>query len=223
LTFSGLPATGGSASQPTLQVGLGSAYPVPVTVTLTLTFAPASGGDDPSVQFATGGRTATVTVPAGQTAGATSVGVQTGTVAGTITIAAQMSAAGVNVTPNPAPNTTIKIGASAPVITSVTAAASSGGFTVTIVGFSNTRDVTQATFTFTAASGVSLQTGTVTVPLTSLFSAYYQSAASAPFGSQFTLTQPFTVSGNQQAVSSLSVTLTNSAGTSTAVSTNNVP
>ncbi len=223
LTFSGLPASGNSSSQPTLTVALGSAYPLPVTVALTLTFAPGSGPDDPAVQFSTGGRTAVITVPAGQTAGATSVGVQTGTVAGTITIAAQMTAAGQNVTPSPAPNTTIKIGASAPVITSVTAAASSGGFTVTIVGFSNTRDLTQGTFTFTAASGVNLQTGNVTVPLTAAFTTWYQSAASAPFGSQFTLTQPFTVSGNQQAVASLSVTLTNSVGTSAALTTNNVP
>jgi hypothetical protein len=206
-----------------LQVVLGSAYPVPVTITLTLTFTALSGPDDPSVQFATGGRTATITVPAGQTAGATSAGVQTGTVAGTITIAAQMTAAGQDVTPNPAPIATMKIAPGPPVITSVTAAASSGGFTVTIVGFSNTRDLTQGTFTFTAASGVNLQTTTVTVPLTTVLSAWYQSAASAPFGSQFTLTQPFTVTGNQQAVASLSVTLTNSVGTSAAVSTNNVP
>lgn len=218
LTLTGLGSTATSGSQSTVSVNLGSAYPVPVTVTLTLTFSPASGGDDPSVQFSTGGRTATITVPAGQTAGASTVGVQTGTVAGTITITAQMTAAGQNVTPTPPPTTTTKISAAPPVITSVSAAATTGGFTVTIVGYSNTRDMTQGTFTFTAASGVNLQTSTVTVPLSSLFSAWYGSATSAQYGSQFTFTQPFTVSGTGQAVASVAVTLTNSAGTSQSAS-----
>ena len=218
LNFTGLPATGSSGSQSTLQVVLGSTYPVAVTVTLSLTFTPASGVDDPAVQFSTGGRTATITVPAGQTTGATTVGVQTGTVAGAITITAQLTAAGQNVTPSPAPSTTIQMPATAPVITSVTAAATSSGFTVTVVGYSNTRDMSQATFVFTAASGANLQTGQVSVTLTSTFSAWFGSSGAAPYGGQFTLTQPFTVTGNQQAVTSVAVTLTNSVGTSNSVS-----
>ena len=83
-----------------------------------------------------------------------------------------------------------------------------------MVGYSSPRDLSQAVFVFTAAAGANLQTGQVTVPLSAVFSAWYQSAASAPYGSQFTLTQPFTVTGNQQAVTSLTVTLTNSMGTS---------
>ncbi|MGO9255739.1 MAG: beta strand repeat-containing protein [Bryobacteraceae bacterium] len=232
LTYTGLSASSSSLSQSTLQVSLGSAYPVAVTVNLTLTFtpSPASGADDPAVGFSVGSctplvqdapvpsgcplRTTTITVPAGQTAGATSVGVQTGSVAGVITITAQLVAAGQNITPAPAPSQTIQIPAAAPVITSVTAASTSTGFTVTVVGFSNTRDLSQAVFVFTAASGANLQTGQLTVSLSSVFSAWYQSAASVPFGSQFTLTQPFTVTGNQQAVASVAVTLTNSVGTS---------
>ena len=221
LTLTGLGSTGTSASQSTLSVSLGTSYPVDVTVTLTLTFSPASGGDDPAVRFSSGGgdgRTVTITVPAGQTAGASTIGVQTGTVAGTITVTAQMKAAGQDVTPSPAPTITTKIAAAPPVITSVSGAVTTGGFTVTLVGYSNTRDMTQGTFTFTAASGVSLQTSTVTVPLSSLFSAWYGSSASAQYGSQFTFTQPFTVSGTGQAVTSVSVTLTNSAGTSQSAS-----
>ena len=218
LTLSGLPASANPGTQSTLQVSLGNAYPVDVAVGLTLTFTPTTGGDDPAVQFSTGGRSATITVPAGQTAGATSVGVQTGTVAGTVTITAQLTAAGQNVTPTPAPSRTIQIPATAPVITSVTAASNSTGFTVTVVGYSSTRDVASAVFTFTPASGANLTTGQVTVPVGPVFSAWYQSAASAPYGSQFTLTQPFTVNGNLQAVASVSVTLTNSVGTSAASS-----
>ena len=218
VTFTGLPTSAGSATQATFQVSLAAVYPVDVTVNLTLSFAPTSGADDPAVQFSSGGRTASITVPAGQTAGATSVGLQTGTVAGAITVSAKLTAAGQDVTPTPAPSRTVQVPAAAPTITSVTAAAATGGFTVTVVGYSNTRDMTQGVFTFTAASGQSLQTSQVTVSLTSAFNSWYGSAAAAPFGGQFTLTQSFTVTGNLQAVSTVSVTLANSVGTSNAMS-----
>ncbi len=219
LNFSGLPATGTtSGSQSTLQVVLGSTYPVAVTVTLQPDLHPRFGRGRPGGAVLHRGPHATITVPAGQTAGATTVGVQTGTVAGSITITAQLTAAGQNVTPSPAPSTTIQMPATAPVITSVTAAATSSGFTVTVVGYSNTRDMSQATFVFTAASGANLQTGQVSVTLTSTFSAWFGSSGAAPYGGQFTLTQPFTVTGNQQAVTSVAVTLTNSVGTSNSVS-----
>jgi hypothetical protein len=204
------------------QVALGNTYPVDVSVSLTLTFAAASGPDDPSVQFSTGGRIAAVTVPAGQTVSATSLGVQTGTVAGVITITAQLTAAQQNVTPTPAPSRTIQIAAAPPVITKMTAAATSTGFTLTITGYSNTRDMSQGLFVFTAASGANLQTGQVTVSLNSVFSAWFQGAPATQYGGQFTLTQPFTVTGSQQAVTSVAVTLTNSVGNSV-VSTAAVP
>jgi hypothetical protein len=96
----------------------------------------------------------------------------------------------------------------------VTATANSTGFTVTVVGFDPTRSITQATFTFTPASGSTLQTTTVTVPVQALFTAWYQSAASAAFGSQFSFTIPFTVSGSVSGIASVTVTLTNATGTS---------
>ena len=54
LTFTGLSSTSSSFSQSTLQVNLGSAYPVAVTVNLTMTFTPTSGADDPAVGFSIG-------------------------------------------------------------------------------------------------------------------------------------------------------------------------
>ena len=106
----------------------------------------------------------------------------------------------------------------APVITSVTATSTSTGFTVTVIGFATSRSMTQAVFTFTPASGVNLQTTSVTIPATSLFATWYTSTASAPFGSQFSYTQPFTVSGGTSAVASVSVVLTNADGNSAPVS-----
>jgi hypothetical protein len=220
VVFTGLPATANPGTQSTTPVTFNASYPVDVTLNLTLTFAPLSGADDPNIQFSTGGRTATVTIKAGSTASTTSIGVQTGTVAGTITVTSQLLAAGQDITPVPAPAKTIVIGPSAPAITSVTAPRNSTGFTVTIVGFDTTRAVTQAVFTFTAAAGSTLQTTSVTVPATSLFNTWYLSSASAAFGSQFSFTIPFTVTGNVQSIVSVTVTLMNPTGSSPAVTTN---
>ncbi len=216
-TLGGLPATAGPASQSTLQVTLASPYAMDVVSTLTMTFAPDSGPDDPAVQFSTGGRTVQVTVPAGGTVGTPSVGVQTGTVAGTITITTRLQAGGQDITPTPAPQQTMRINAGAPVIRSVTASRSSGGFTVTVVGFATDRELTQAVFQLTGAGGANLQTTSVTVPVDQVFASWFGSTQSAQYGGQFTYTQPFTVQGDSSAVVSVSVTLINKVGTSSAV------
>jgi hypothetical protein len=213
-TISGLPPTTAPANQQFLQVSLANPYPAAVTANLTLTFVPVSGADDPSIQFSTGGRTAQIVIPAGDTSGATQVGVQTGTVAGTITITAQLFAGTVNVTPTPAPTQSITVTAGAPVITGVTATRTSTGFTVTVTGFASNRDVDSAAYQFAASDGANLLTNQLGTTITSLFTQWYGSTSSAPFGSQFTLTQPFTVNGSTSAVLSVTVTLTNALGTS---------
>jgi large repetitive protein len=218
LNITGLPSTANPGTQSTATVTFSATYPVDVTVNLTLTFAPLSGADDPNIQFSTGGRTATLTIKAGSTNSSATIGVQTGTVAGTITITTQLLGAGQDITPVPAPTKTILISPAAPSITSVTAAVNGTGFTVTIDGFDPTRAVTQVVFTFAAAAGSTLQTTTVTVSAASLYTTWYQSSASVPFGSQFSFTIPFTVAGNVQSLTSVTVTLVNPTGTSTAMS-----
>ena len=213
-TITGLPATTTPATQSTVTVGIGTAFPVAVTVNLTLTFTADSGPDDPTVQFATGGRSATVNIPAGATTATATVGVQTGTVAGTATITIHLLAGTQDITPSPVPTRSVRISPVAPVITSVTATSNSGGFTVTVVGFATSRSMTQAVFTFTPASGVNLQTTTVTIPAATPFSTWFSSSAAAAFGGQFSFSQPFSVSGASAAVASVSVTLTNGDGTS---------
>ncbi len=220
-SITGLPASSNPnpSSQPQVGVGLATAYPVDVTVTLTLTFAADTGPDDNNVQFSNGTRTATVTIKAGSTT-STTVGVQVGTVAGTITITSQLNAAGQNITPNPIPTQKLRINPTAPVITQVTATRNSTGLTVTVTGFSPPRDMSQAIFTFTAAAGSTLQTSSVTVPVSSIFTPYFTGASASQFGSMFLLTQPFTVSGSAQGIASVSVVLVNSVGSSAAVSAN---
>lgn len=220
LNFSSLPPVISPGTQTNVQVGLASPYPVPVTATLTLVFKPDSGADDPQVQFSTGGRSVVVQIPAGTTSLTGNVGLQIGTVSGTIVITAQLSAAGQDITPTPAPSETVPIPASAPVITSVTAVRNSTGLTVTVIGFATPRSVSQATFTFAAQSSANLQTSSLTIPVASLFSAWYSSSASAPFGSQFSLVQPFNVTGSLQGITSVTVTLTDAQGNSAPVTAN---
>ena len=220
LTFTGLADNSNPGGQSRLQISFGSAFPADVTVVLTLVFKPDSGFDDPAVQFSTGGRTARITVSAGSTTGQTDVGLQLGTVAGTITITAQLLAPGQDITPSPAPSRTVRISATAPVISSITATRNSTGFTVVIVGYASSRELTQASFQFTATSGTNLQTGSLTVPIDALFATWYASSASAPFGSQFTLTVPFTVQGSPQSILSVTATLTSKVGTSAPASAN---
>jgi hypothetical protein len=220
LNFGGISNTSPPLQQPQLTVSLGAPYPVDVVVTLALTFAPDSGPDDPTIVFSTGGRTARITIPAGSTAGSSSVGVQTGTVAGLITITAQLQASGQDVTPVPAPRSTIRIAALAPVPTTVTASRTSTGFTVNIVGYVTDREVTQVIFTFNAATGSNLQTTSLTVSVDTLFAAYFGGSSATPFGGQFTFTQPFTVNGNNQSIVSVTVTMVNKIGQSTPVTVN---
>src|ERR1017187_1924797 len=218
-TVAGVSDTALPLQQPRLQVSLGNTFPVDVVVTLTLTFAPDSGADDPTIQFSSGGRSTRITVPAGATNGATDVGLQTGSVAGGIAIPAQMQAGGQDVTPSPAPRRTIRIAAAAPVIVpgTLTAVRNSTGFTVTLTGYVTDRELTQAIFQFTAAAGSNLQTTTVTVTIDTLFAGYFSGSGATPFGSQFTYTQPFTVTGSTQAIASVTVTLVNKIGQSTPV------
>ena len=87
-----------------------------------------------------------------------------------------------------------------------------------VTGYSTTREMVSGAFTFAPAMGSSLSQSTVTVQLGSPFSAWYSSSASNPFGGQFLLTAPFSVSGNAADVISVSVTLTNTKGASPAAS-----
>ena len=118
------------------------------------------------------------------------------------------------------PVRTVRLNPAAPVISTATAVRNATGFTVTVTGFSSSREMTQGLFQFNPSTGSSLQTTQLTVPVDALFSQYYGSAAAAPFGSQFILTQPFTVQGSTQSIQSLTVTLVNRIGNSNAVTVN---
>lgn len=218
LSVTGLTDTVNPAQQPTFDVQLSATYSLPISGTITLAFTPdaVNPADDPAIQFSTGGRTLSFAIAAGQThAFPTSPSsLQTGTVAGRIDLTARFSAGGQDITPSPAPVRSIQIARSAPGITSVQVVMTSGGFNVLVTGYSTPRQVTQAMFGFTAAAGKNLQTTQVPVSVDSAFTTWYSGASSSQYGSTFVYTQPFLVQGDVSAIASVSVTLTNSVGTS---------
>jgi hypothetical protein len=219
LNIAGINLTVNPAQQPRVSVSLASTYPGDVLVTLTLSVKPDSGPADPAVQFATGGTTATLTIPAGSLNSSTDVALQTGTVAGTITVTAKLTAFGTDVTASPAPTSTTRVNAAAPVIVSATGTRTSTGFTISVIGYVTDREVTTANFTF---NGTNLGTPSLPVNVDTLFAGWLGGNAppSAAFGSQFTYTQPFTVNGNNNAVTSITLTLTNRVGTSNSATVN---
>lgn len=204
------------AQQIKLTGALGSGYPLKLSGQLKLTFAPdaVSAADDPAIQFATGGRTFDFAVEPNSPQ-FPDAGLQTGTVAGTIVITlAHIEAGGVDMTPSPAPTQTIVVNRQAPTITSVAVVRTGTGFEVQIGGYSTPREVTQARFTFAAAAGSNVQTSDMTVPVGSTFTTWYIDPASRQFGSMFRYVQPFTVQGGVNGLASVTVTLSNSIGTS---------
>jgi hypothetical protein len=204
----------GSTTQPSVSLSTNSPYPLEITGVLTLTFASSVGGTDNMVGFASSGRSLQFTVPVNTTQAVFPPGaaIITGTVAGTITLTASLSAGGQIITPGTPPLKTITIDPAVPVISSVVLTPVTGGLNVVVTGYSNTREVSSGSFTFTVSGANPVQ---VTVPLTTAYATWFGSTASSATGGQFKLTVPFSVTqGTVSAITKVSVTLTNSKGAS---------
>jgi len=228
MAITGLQSTSAPTQQLQIGIEMAAATPVALQGTLSLSFssnAPGlpSGYVDPGLQFSTGGTTASFTIPAGGSSAAVAA-VQQGTVEGTITVTlTSLTANGANVPLTSSPvSGTVTIPPLPPVITAGSVQITnltSSGFDVVLTGYSDTRDMTTATFTFTAASGTAFNgTSTFAVPVGPIFTTWFDSPAGQNNGSMFLLTVPFTISGPTSVIGSVSVTLTNSVGTSAAAS-----
>jgi hypothetical protein len=199
------------------------------TIGLTLGFAPNATGVptgyvDPALQFLdTSGNKIGLTYSTTLAGLATSITlpqIVAGTVEGQISLSLTVLGQ-----PNATASSSITVPAFAPIITPGTVQilnVTSSGFDVELVGNSSPRDLKTATFTFGAAAGASINgTTTFNVDVTSLMTSWYAGSASQAFGSRFLLTVPFTFSGSSAAISTVSVTLTNSVGTSAAATGTN--
>jgi hypothetical protein len=235
MTFTSDPATSTQdpLAQPAISLTLASGYPLALSGTLTLAFNSEVFANDPAVQFATGGRTVNFTIPANSTRAIfpnnqNVIRVQTGSVAGSITVtpAITTTEGGIVLTPTTPPSLTLTVASGAPRILSV----SLGGKTATTItvlvsGYATNRSVTSMRLVFTPTSGETVGTTDVTVPVEPSFLGYYQSAASAPYGSLFTVSIPLTLAGDiknvtsvTDTIQSIAATLTNRVGTSNSVS-----
>jgi hypothetical protein len=77
--------------------------------------------------------------------------------------------------------------------------------------------MTQAVFNFTAAPGQTLETtaSSITVDVGGVFDTWFQNVVTTQYGSQFVYTQPFTINGDANSVTPVSVTLRNREGSTT--------
>jgi len=210
------------AQQPTVGVTVPRAFSVALKGRLTLSFVPnAMRGDEPAIQFASGGRIVDFTIPAGGTAAmfgdTAQIAFQSGTVAGTIDFRAAFTVDGTDVTASPAPTGSVTIARAAPAVRTVRATRTPTGLRAEIVAFATSREVTKVDVQFLSATGANLGTTRLTLDVAALFAAWYASADAAPFGSLFTLTIPFTAQGDPAAARAISVILSNGDGDSQAV------
>lgn len=220
VSITGLGSNIDALQQPAVGVSLAAPYPLDITGKLTLSFSSQFFVDDPNIQFSTGGRTVDFRIPANSTDaifgnGSKQMQFQSGTVAGSISVTPSFAVGNADVTPNPAPSKTAPIAAAAPVIRSVQVGTRTAtSFEIIVTGYSTSRSVTQITLQFTPAASSNLTTTTLTSNVEPAFSAWYQNASSRAFGSQFSVSITVSVSGDINAVQSVSVTAANSLGTS---------
>jgi hypothetical protein len=103
----------------------------------------------------------------------------------------------------------------APTLTNLAVTRTQTGLTVVVRGFSTPRNMNTATLNFTSRPGSNVTSGvSFNVNLASAFTTWYGSTASSPFGSQFQLTIPVTISGDPAEIIGLSVVLNNAVGAS---------
>jgi len=237
IQFDGATGAQQPLQQPAIGMLLSRAYPLALSGTLTLTFSSDVFTNDPSVQFATGGRTVTFTIPANSTRAVfpnsqNQIRVQTGSVAGTITVtpAITTTEGGIVLTPTQPPSANLTITSGAPQILSVAVGGKTANtITLLVSGYTTARSVTQMNLAFTPTTGENVRTQNLTLAVEGAFLGYYQGMTSIPFGSLFTASVPLTLAGDitgtsipsiADTIQSVSVTLTNRIGVSQAVSVN---
>jgi hypothetical protein len=168
--------------------------------------------DDPNVRFTQSGRMVPFTIPANSTGIPASQlpAIQTGTTAGLITVSSALQNCGTGIASTTLQ--TIRVNRAAPVITSVEMVRTSGGIEVRVSGYATSREMLRAQFRFTSGAEFDLAVSEVPVDVGSAFLSWYQTPASAAFGSMFRYVQPFTVQGDVNGIQSVAVTLTNAQG-----------
>ena len=224
------PVSGGSLSLSTsvgvsnsqnevdVTVSTAQAEEITGTVTLSLNSSTTPAIDDPAVQFIGGGRTVAFTIPAGQTSanfGSSSTArFQTGTTAATLVFTAAFQRGGQDATPTPAPQATLTIPVTPPTLIDLNVAKRANTLNVVVRGFAPERNITTAVLEFTRRAGApGNNPERFDVNVAQAFQQWFGGAASQPFGSQFRLTLPVTLTGDPADITGVTVRLTGPAGT----------
>jgi hypothetical protein len=233
--FTGASGAQTPLTQAAVGLSLASPYSLALTGKLTLTVNTGSLPADPSVQFSSGGQSVTFTIPQGATqavfpSGGNQISLQTGSVAGTITVTPSFAlASGLDVTPASPPTLSLSVPSGPVQLTSALVSAETAtSLTLQVSGYATTRDLATLSFQFTPQSSTSLSNSSITVNIGPNAQVWFSSTQSDSFGGQFSVSVPFTLSNGQTSTStsttslvsllqSVSVTATNSAGTSNTV------
>ena len=211
----GVPSSAPPASTgPQSTMELSHPYSLPVQGEFVLTVEPDTGSVDPGinradprVRFSNGEQRLRFTIPAGSVR-ATAPIVSTGTVAGVVTIRAlNLSAAGQQILTPPTP-AQFRITRAIPVITDACLATSTSATELRITGYSTTRQLSMAEFTYTAGP----QQQTASIDASGSAAEYFNSDLSVRNGGAFTVSIPLTIEGSGT-LQPNTVTLSNAVGT----------
>ncbi len=136
---------------------------------------------------------------------------QTGTVAGSIRLTTSMTCGG---SPFPEMQRDLTIPRSIPVISSLEVSRTSSGFNVVVLGYSSSRSLQTANFSFAPRPGSNLSNAVHALNINNPAATWYGDSQSFPFGSKFKMTVPFTFSGDINAIGSVAVNISNVIGSS---------
>ncbi len=193
------------AQQTKLDFRLDRAHPADLDLIVQLGF---DGPADPAILFWTGGRLASLPIPAGQLAPSSPLLLQTGTTAGTIQIKAHLESPGrAALTPPAMVQQSVMVGPTPPQIRSIRLQKTSDRFEVQVSAYSPTREFATAKFVFDDSIQISL-------PMDELAGRWYAGELSTPFGTSLTYRQAFIVRGDSSRLRGVSVSLSNRIGVS---------
>ena len=231
-TFVFTPSSLTAGQQGTVALFLPVNLPQDMTGTLTLNFSSTASnpGDDPAIQFATGGRQVSFVIPANSTQArfgsasvAGPVGYQAGTVAGSVSFSgiARVGTFQRSFASNPGISSLV-ISPIPPVIQSVRGD-SQNGFALLITSFSTPRSMTEMSLQFNtipsvpvgcgSAPGCSASGSTLTLDVKGIFDTWFTGSSQA--GGLSTLRLPLSIQGKIRG--SVGVTLKNALGSSNQV------
>jgi hypothetical protein len=224
-----IPTPLSTADQSAAKVTLSPAYALPLTATFDLSFTPSGGSvseeyTNPDVKFASGSTTSeAISIPANSSEPVALPAFQLGTLAGTITLklATLTTSMGHSLLAANPPSAIVPVGRFVPSIVpgSVRVVNSSSGLSVVLDASSTTCDLTSANLTISPAAGALATSGRPTFSLTSPAAEWFAGAAAncgLANGGAFTVSIPFANSVDPADLNTVSVTLTNSSGTSAA-------